>query len=124
MPKSLYSMCINHPNIDAAARCKQCGKPVCNNCKVTGPQGYYCSEECKERHQAFTERVEQMDKRELPKGIWIIKIRRILGRLVMLAIVAVFAAFAAHAMGFEIPIVGGLVEQALEFLPGAREPAR
>lgn len=63
MLKGTEAACINHPTVHAALRCKQCSRPVCEACIVQGPLGRYCSAECKEKHQHFHQRVQQMDTR-------------------------------------------------------------
>ncbi len=40
------SVCLNHPDTPAAARCATCGKPVCARCIVTRNGSNYCSETC------------------------------------------------------------------------------
>ncbi len=55
------SDCINHPSIEAVARCQQCGKPVCGACLVPGPTGKFCSEVCRDKHQQFIQRAQKLD---------------------------------------------------------------
>lgn len=37
------SVCLNHPDTEAVARCVTCGKPLCAKCVVGGK---YCSQNC------------------------------------------------------------------------------
>lgn len=109
------SGCINHPGVEAAIRCKQCGRPACSACRVKGPTGDFCSEECKEKHQSFVQRAQQMDamkkaKRGIPFGQWIRKI-------IILAIVVIFLVVLAGMFGIEIPFLTPLVRGFLPFLP-------
>ena len=50
------SMCINHPIRAATGRCKRCGKPLCNDCKITYDNGVFCSEACSLAVKAFTDK--------------------------------------------------------------------
>ncbi|MBR2435015.1 MAG: hypothetical protein IKB22_06040 [Lentisphaeria bacterium] len=45
-------VCLNHTSVPAAAICAACGKPICVQCIVPGPEGSYCSQECRERGTA------------------------------------------------------------------------
>ena len=40
------SVCLNHPDTPAVARCSACGKPVCAKCVVTRNGVQYCSDRC------------------------------------------------------------------------------
>ena len=40
------SVCLNHPDTPAAARCATCGKPVCARCIVERNGSGYCSAKC------------------------------------------------------------------------------
>ena len=46
MSKALASVCLNHPDTPAAARCAVCGKPVCRKCIVNRNGVQYCSAQC------------------------------------------------------------------------------
>lgn len=50
------STCVNHPIKMATARCKCCGKPLCNECKRITDAGIFCSPECENKTRQFTER--------------------------------------------------------------------
>ncbi len=65
------SYCINHSDRVATARCRQCGKPLCDECKIITKEGIFCSEKCHERAKAFSSRMEEIeDKRwQKRKGI-------------------------------------------------------
>ena len=65
------SYCINHSDRVATARCRQCGKPLCDECKKITKEGIFCSEKCHERAKAFSSRMEEIeDKRwQKRKGI-------------------------------------------------------
>ena len=53
--------CINHPNVEAMGRCRQCSKPVCKQCGFATPEGMYCSEFCQAKHQDFMKRTVDAD---------------------------------------------------------------
>ncbi len=46
MSEVLNSVCPNHPDTPAVARCSACGKPVCAKCLVTRNGVPYCSDRC------------------------------------------------------------------------------
>ena len=46
MSEVLNSVCPNHPDTPAVARCAACGKPVCAKCLVTRNGVQYCSAQC------------------------------------------------------------------------------
>lgn len=49
--------CVNHPTRQATSRCKRCGKPICDDCKMVSEVGVVCSEQCLDAIKAFQERV-------------------------------------------------------------------
>ncbi len=40
------SVCLNHPDRPATARCTVCFKPVCAECLIRNDDGGFCSETC------------------------------------------------------------------------------
>lgn len=79
--------CINHPGVEALGRCRQCGKPVCSQCGVTGSKGIYCCEVCRDKHEDFLQRAQGMDL-EGPRGPGIgLRIRQAVGLVITLAAV-------------------------------------
>lgn len=42
------SVCLNHPDTPAVARCATCSKPICERCIVSRNGSTYCSEACAE----------------------------------------------------------------------------
>jgi len=77
------SGCINHPGIEAIARCKQCGKPVCGSCVVAAYNGNFCSPLCKEKHEKFVERAQKLDAKSRGGGRYLAKLRFFLKKLVV-----------------------------------------
>ncbi|HYG78595.1 MAG TPA: hypothetical protein VEK08_26585 [Planctomycetota bacterium] len=47
------SVCVNHPNIQAEARCACCHKPVCGACVLRQGSSTFCSEKCIENAARF-----------------------------------------------------------------------
>ena len=98
------SGCIYHPNMQAVNRCKQCGKPTCHKCTVTGPTGKFCSEDCKTTHEAFIQRAQAME--TTARSTFFVKVRGFLSTVLFLAVLCL----AAGVIGtvFEIPVLTGL----------------
>ena len=44
----MSNICVNHPNVQAAALCAFCSIPVCSRCIVERNTHHYCSEQCAE----------------------------------------------------------------------------
>jgi len=107
------SGCINHPGVEAVARCKQCGKPACASCVVSGPTGQFCSEACKDRHEKFIERAQQLQERSRSTGTFK-KLKTFIIKLVILIIALVILGFAA--LQFDLPVVSDFVRKALQLL--------
>ena len=40
-------VCLNHPDVNAAAKCCACGKPLCAECVMIFDDQKYCSEACR-----------------------------------------------------------------------------
>lgn len=106
------SGCINHPGIEAVARCKQCAKPVCGTCVVKGPTGAFCSDACKETHAAYVNRAQQLDDMKRRPGI-LARFKGVIGTGVVIVIVVFAAAFVATYFGIEIPVLSNIVRQVL-----------
>jgi hypothetical protein len=80
------SNCINHPAVEAVARCKQCSRPVCSACLVSGPTGRFCSGDCKAKHEVFMRRAAELDTRS--RGSLFAKLRSLLFSVVFIILVA------------------------------------
>lgn len=39
-------VCLNHPDVNAVAKCAACGKPLCADCVMICDNQKYCSEAC------------------------------------------------------------------------------
>lgn len=113
MPQAIGSGCVNHPSVEAAGRCKQCGKPFCTTCRIQGPTGNFCSEGCKASHENFTQRAQQLDSMKQSTAgtkLWFIG-----KKILFFAVIIVIIVFVAGYFGIEIPILtdllGGLLGQ-------------
>lgn len=106
------SGCINHPAIEAVGRCKQCGKPFCGACRIQGPTGNFCSDECKSKHETFMQRAAQLDKMSKRGGftskLWFLGKKIVIFALFFLAI-----AVALHFIGVDIPVVSPILRNSM-----------
>ena len=46
-------MCLNHPNVPAETRCRQCQKPICKECIKSDADGQFCSFDCSSKFKDF-----------------------------------------------------------------------
>ncbi|MBI5092743.1 MAG: hypothetical protein HZB26_09920 [Candidatus Hydrogenedentes bacterium] len=105
------SSCLNHPGVEATGRCKQCGKPFCNACAVSGPTGRFCSDTCKEKHQVFIQRAQQLD-RQVVSGGFLRKLRSMAIKLVIWAVAILAVAFILTKYAqIEVPILSDLLRR-------------
>lgn len=98
------SGCINHPGIEAVARCKQCGMPVCGACVVKAHNGNFCSDACQQKHAAFVQRAEAMDRSHRRGTGLFVKLRTLLFKVVVF--VAAIGALGFASVYFQIPYAG------------------
>lgn len=47
------SVCINHTDRIATARCHTCHKPLCADCVLKGEAGTFCSVNCQANYEKF-----------------------------------------------------------------------
>ncbi|NLZ63198.1 MAG: hypothetical protein GX902_05265 [Lentisphaerae bacterium] len=65
MSKSLRgSVCLNHPDVPAVARCATCSKPICKECVQTHDKVNYCSQLCYENAQRTGMLVDDVKRRK------------------------------------------------------------
>ncbi|HRK32961.1 MAG TPA: hypothetical protein PLJ47_00090 [Candidatus Hydrogenedentes bacterium] len=100
------SGCINHPGVESVGRCKQCGTPFCNACKVQGPTGFFCSAVCKEKHEVFVKRAQELDTRKGRLGIGYF-LGRIMGFAVALLVIAIL--LGVVGVVFQVPVLSPFV---------------
>ena len=53
-------VCLNHPDVNATAKCAACGKPLCKECIMIFDNQKYCSETCYYKGLASGMRAEQV----------------------------------------------------------------
>lgn len=117
MPRATGSGCINHPGVEATARCKQCGKPVCNACHVVGPTGVFCSESCKEKHMAFIQRAQALEqRRKAGPGQFSLKVKKFITKAVVVVILLFAAGFLLVYYNKYIPYVSELIDRVRAFI--------
>ena len=83
--------CINHSDRPATARCRQCGKTICDECTHRAGKETFCSTDCAETFQAFKAREASVPTKTGPG---------LLAKLVFLLIVLAIAAFVAWWLGW------------------------
>jgi len=109
------SNCINHPAVEAVGRCKQCGKPFCSACAISGPTGKFCSESCKEKHQAFIQRAQQLERPNAGAG-FLLKLRRLAVKLLIWAAVILVVVFLlAKFKIYDVPILSDMMRRYIGF---------
>jgi len=101
------SGCINHPAVEAVARCKQCGRPVCGTCVVGGPTGNFCSDACKEKHQAFMSKAQQLEGRAGTSMF--VLLRNLMAWVIIVVVVCVAVGIVATFV--ELPVVSELTDK-------------
>ena len=89
--------------MDVAGRCKQCGQPYTDYDKVVGATGIFCSEACKERHEAFTKRAADLDDRKNAGASFSFQAKKAF--FVFLKVAIVVAIVAAVSLIFHIPVL-------------------
>lgn len=103
------SSCLNHLAVEAVGRCKQCGKPFCSACRVTGPTGNFCGAECKQKHEVFVQRAQQLERGSARSG-YLVKLRRLLVKAVIWIVVILAVAIIITYYGvYDIPVLSGLI---------------
>lgn len=60
--------CFFHTGRPAVARCKQCGRSLCNECRKIKDNGIFCSDKCMEAFGVFAHRAEQLDEKRARKS--------------------------------------------------------
>lgn len=112
MVDATQSSCIHHPNKLAVNRCKQCLKPTCHNCTVVGPTGKFCSEACKDIHQAFIQRAQAME--TTTRSTFFVKVRSMLSSLLFFLAVCIAAGVVGSV--FYIPVLSDLTYWVRSFI--------
>ncbi len=53
--------CFFHTGRPSVTRCKQCGRPLCGECRMVKPEGIFCSDKCFETFSVFARRAEELE---------------------------------------------------------------
>lgn len=53
--------CFFHTGRPAVTRCKQCGRPLCSECRKITSEGIFCSDRCAEAAKVYSERLQQIE---------------------------------------------------------------
>jgi len=53
--------CFFHTGRPAVTRCKQCGRPLCSECRRITSEGIFCSDKCAETAKVHSERLRQIE---------------------------------------------------------------
>lgn len=109
MVDATRSACINHPGIEATGRCKQCGRPMCDACRVVGPTGHFCCDTCRRNHEVFMQRAAQLETKA--RGSFGARLRSVFGGLIVLLVVVAVALGAGYF--FSVPVLGDVAERLL-----------
>jgi len=81
------SVCLNHPNVAAVARCATCSKPICGECAQVHDGSTFCSKLCYDNAMRTGMMVDDVQRR---KGMANLRrnIRILINLLILLAIIA------------------------------------
>mgnify|MGYP000881682644 CR=1 FL=1 len=53
--------CFFHTGRPSVIRCKQCGRPLCSECRMVKPEGIFCSQKCADTFKVFAERLAEIE---------------------------------------------------------------
>lgn len=105
--------CINHPGIEAVARCKMCAKGLCAACRVIGPSGIFCSETCKTRHEEFVKRAAGLERKQATGSLFLTRVRNLVGWILVVLVVVLGAGIGGRIAGFRVPLVSDITDRVL-----------
>jgi hypothetical protein len=74
---------------------------------VKGPTGNFCGQECKQKHESFTQRAATMDAMRKPSSL-MAKLKRLVGKLIVVLILLVGLGVLGTLV--EIPVLTPIVE--------------
>jgi len=55
--------CFFHTGRPAVTRCKQCGKPLCSDCRLVTENGLFCSDRCAQTAGVFVKRLQDLEEK-------------------------------------------------------------
>jgi hypothetical protein len=53
--------CFFHTGRPAVTRCKQCGKPLCGDCRQVKDDGVFCGDKCADTFKVFAKRAGEIE---------------------------------------------------------------
>ena len=53
--------CFFHTGTPATTRCKQCGRPLCTQCRLVTDSGIFCSDKCAQTGEVFVKRAARLE---------------------------------------------------------------
>lgn len=97
--------CKFHPGKVSHVRCKSCGVPICDDCKIVTDIGVFCSEACYEKTKSFMERVPVVHHKKSSSFM------KIIGRFVIIVVLlAVIAAILDALDVVEVPVIHDILD--------------
>jgi hypothetical protein len=98
--------CVNHPTVETALRCNQCGDYICARCAVHTPTGYRCRT-CIKSHQKVYDTSKPMD------GVFAVVVAGVLSFLgsLLVGVAGYLSIFLAPLAGVVIGVAVRLVTQ-------------
>ena len=55
--------CFFHAGRPAVTRCKQCGKPLCSDCRLVTEDGLFCGDKCAQTASVFVKRSQALEEK-------------------------------------------------------------
>ncbi|MFA5393382.1 MAG: B-box zinc finger protein [Candidatus Ratteibacteria bacterium] len=55
--------CFFHMGRPAVTRCKQCGKPLCSDCRLVTEDGLFCGDKCAQTASVFAKRSQNLEEK-------------------------------------------------------------
>ena len=59
--------CFFHTGRPAVTRCKQCGKPLCSECRLVTEDGLFCGENCAQAGHVFVKKSRALEDKRPPR---------------------------------------------------------
>lgn len=112
MSESQVVFCAYHPDREATLRCSRCGKPICTQCAVHTPTGYWCPD-CV---RAMRQRFDNARWYDYPVALVVGGGLAFLGSLVV-ALLGFWSVFV-------VPLFGGVIAEAIRRAVGRRRSRR
>ncbi|MCM8769765.1 MAG: hypothetical protein NC911_08905 [Candidatus Omnitrophica bacterium] len=82
--------CFYHTGRPAVARCKQCGRGVCSQCRIVTDNGIFCSEKCRETFAVFQQRLKEAEEKRAAAQGNSARWRQVIFLIILLAAIIFF----------------------------------